>query len=75
MATIRTQGPRLSDRDLLLLVSGPWAAGMELRDVDHDRLRRLWAEHEAAVRAEAARRGLPAPWFLDRDQFVRDLER
>jgi hypothetical protein len=78
MATFRgTPKAELSDVDLRLLVDGPWAVGMTLwsPEADHGRLRGLWRQHEAAVRAEAARRGLPAPWFEDRDQFVRDLER
>lgn len=77
MAMIRgnTRGPRLSETDLTLLAAGPWACGLDLRapEAQHDRLRRLWRAHEDAVRVAAARRGLAAPWFVERDAFVRDV--
>jgi hypothetical protein len=64
--------------DLILLASGPWAAGSGVVNdkplwdprCDTRRLRTLWRAHATAIQREAERRGLEQPWVEGRLRFV-----
>jgi len=75
MATKRqTAAPALDGELLEIFLGGPWPVGRTLNTLpyDHETLRGVWRQHEAAIRAEAARRNI-SPWFPSRDWFVRLL--
>jgi hypothetical protein len=58
------------------MLLGPQAVGLDLRspETSHGRVRALWAQHEAAILAEAERRGIEETWFEGREWFVSLLE-
>ena len=57
-----------------LLIDGPWAIGLRLRQLPpHDDLRAIWAVHGAEI--VRSLQNEPRAWFMQRDLFVSELRR